>query len=167
VYAFLLRLAIGDRRPPQPLSVDCVFCPSFSLWHETPSTKRQHKQQGRTSTLSRFSRVTNELVRSSTCVPTCCTSQAIGAPAAAKISFTASAISGPMPSPGNRVAVMMPLPPPSPSLLLPKARRAAAAAASGAAAAVVVVVVVAAVPPPPVASAAARRASALAELRSI
>lgn len=52
----------------------------------------------RTSTESRFSRVTNELVRGSTSLPISCTSQAMGASAALKIFCTASAISGPMPA---------------------------------------------------------------------
>lgn len=57
-----------------------------------------------TSTESRFSLVTKLFVRSSTEVPMCCSSHTMGAPAAWKIAFTASAISGPMPSPGNSVA---------------------------------------------------------------
>lgn len=57
-----------------------------------------------TSTESRFSRVTKLLVRSSTVLPMCCSSHTIGAPAAWNICLTASAISGPMPSPGNSVA---------------------------------------------------------------
>lgn len=51
----------------------------------------------RTSTESRFSRVTKELVRGSTSVPMRCQSHTMGALAASKISATASAISGPMP----------------------------------------------------------------------
>lgn len=48
-------------------------------------------------TESRFSRVTIELVRGSTVVPMCCSSQVTGTPAASKTARTASAISGPMP----------------------------------------------------------------------
>ena len=42
-------------------------------------------------------------VRGSAVVPTICSSQVIGTPALEKMLFTAVAISGPMPSPGNNV----------------------------------------------------------------
>mmetsp|Transcript_7904 Transcript_7904/g.15880 ORF Transcript_7904/g.15880 Transcript_7904/m.15880 type:complete len:273 (-) Transcript_7904:83-901(-) len=58
------------------------------------------------STESKFSRVMKLFVRGSTSLPICCSSHSIGASAALKISFTDSAISGPIPSPGNRVAVI-------------------------------------------------------------
>jgi len=48
-------------------------------------------------TESRFSRVTILLVRGSTVVPMCCSSQETGTPAASKTALTASAISGPIP----------------------------------------------------------------------
>lgn len=51
-----------------------------------------------TSTESRFSRVTMLLVLVSTVLPTIWVSQVTGTPAALKIFFTASAISGPMPA---------------------------------------------------------------------
>ena len=60
----------------------------------------------RTNTESRFSRVMKLFVRGSAVWLMCCSSQSTGASAALKIFFTASAISGPMPSPGNSVAVM-------------------------------------------------------------
>ena len=60
----------------------------------------------RTNTESRFSRVIKLFVRGSAVWLICCSSHTIGASAALKIFFTASAISGPMPSPGNSVAVM-------------------------------------------------------------
>ena len=63
-------------------------------------------QERRTNTESRFSRVMKLFVRGSAVWLICCSSHAIGASAALKIFFTASAISGPMPSPGNSVAVM-------------------------------------------------------------
>ncbi len=57
------------------------------------------------STESRFSRETKELVRGSTVLGIVCTSHAMGASAASKMRWTASEISGPMPSPGKSVAV--------------------------------------------------------------
>ena len=63
-------------------------------------------QECRTKTESRFSRVIKLFVRGSAVWLICCSSHTIGASAALKIFFTASAISGPMPSPGKSVAVM-------------------------------------------------------------
>lgn len=45
-------------------------------------------------------------VLGSTCVPTKCSSHSIGTCAVFSTFFTDSAISGPMPSPGKRVALM-------------------------------------------------------------
>ena len=54
-----------------------------------------------TRTESKFSRDTMLLVRVSTVVPTTCSSHTIGALAALNTVFTASAMSGPMPSPAS------------------------------------------------------------------
>lgn len=66
----------------------------FNIQHG-PSSIRQRE---RTKTESRFSLVMKLFVLGSTSLPTCCSSHSIGASAALKIFFTASAISGPMPA---------------------------------------------------------------------
>lgn len=56
-----------------------------------------------TRTESKFSLVIMLFVRGSAVVPTICSSHDMGTPALEKTRLTAAAISGPMPSPGNRV----------------------------------------------------------------
>ena len=85
------------------------YCkPASPLAQARVSVKLIHQTCRRTNTESRFSRVMKLLVRGSGVLLTCCSSHTMGASAALKIFFTASAISGPMPSPGKRVAVMGP-----------------------------------------------------------
>lgn len=66
-------------------------CQSHQQHHTQPS------REPLTSTESRLSRVTKELVRGSTSLPTVCLSQVTGTPAAEKMVSTAVAISGPTP----------------------------------------------------------------------
>lgn len=67
------------------------------------ASSNQRFADGPTSIESRFSLVIMLLVRGSGWVPIACSSQTTEAPATLKISLVAAAISGPMPSPGNRV----------------------------------------------------------------
>ena len=91
------------RRAPPGLEDEGAGGP---LVNHTPARATCLTREHRTNTESRFSRVMKLFVRGSAVWLMCCSSHSIGASAALKIFFTASATSGPMPSPGNSVAVM-------------------------------------------------------------
>jgi hypothetical protein len=65
--------------------------------HPSASVQPRCGQHLLTSTESKFSRVTIELVRESTVLLMCCSSHVTGTRAASKIFFTAAEISGPTP----------------------------------------------------------------------
>eukprot|EP01018_Ginkgo_biloba_P002224 Gb_19721 [translate_table: standard] len=68
---------------------------------------------------SKLSQVKKLPVRGSISFPTKCSSHSIGTSAALKTSLTEAAISGPIPSPGNKVARMVSVPAIDPSRLAP------------------------------------------------
>lgn len=88
-----------------PLSPILCFCSSrlACLCNEYPCYSEACCRL--TNTESKFSLLTKLLVRGSAVVPTLCSSHWTLAPTALKTFFTDSAISGPIPSPGNKVAV--------------------------------------------------------------